>query len=29
LKIKGKIEAASASKLPEKNVDKSGAPVNK
>lgn len=29
LKIKGKIEAGSASKLPEKKVEKSGAPVNK
>ena len=29
LKIKGKIEAASASKMPEKKVEKSGAPVNK
>ena len=29
LKIKGKIEAGSASKLPEKKVEKSGTPVNK
>lgn len=29
LKIKGKINAASATKAPEKKVDAAGAPVNK
>ena len=29
LKIKGKIEVASATNAPEKEVDKAGAPVNK
>ncbi|MCF8369333.1 MAG: DUF1573 domain-containing protein [Bacteroidales bacterium] len=29
LKIQGKVEAASATTLPEKNLDKNGAPVNK
>jgi hypothetical protein len=29
LKIKGKVEAAPAASLPEKNLEESGAPVNK
>jgi hypothetical protein len=29
LKIQGKVEAATATSLPEKKLDNSGAPVNK